>query len=170
MVTIGSSGSGVAAATSQAVAVGATTSRPGGHGDALQLGQDVAEGLGVHAVAAGPAADGSERGGVRPVETGGGEDRVEHDVDLVAQRCADRGGARQRSVSRAEQLVDERPQAIERGLHPLLRQVGAVAEPDDPLRGVVAVVGSSCTPLAAIAARTGSGGRQAARTAPAARC
>ena len=42
---------------------------------------------------------------------------------------------------RPEQLVDQRPDHLQRGLHPAVRFGGAVAEPDDPAGRVVAVVG-----------------------------
>ena len=52
-----------------------------GAGDGLELGQDVAHRLRVHAVTAGAAADRGERGGGRAVQAGGSQDGVEDRVE-----------------------------------------------------------------------------------------
>jgi len=63
----------------------------------------------------------------------------------------------QRGLDRGcEQLVYQHPVDVEAGLHLGVRELGAVTQPDHPLRGVVAVVRSLLDALAAMAASTGS--------------
>src|ERR1700744_2190093 len=112
-----------------------------GPGQRLQLGQQVTQGLGVHAVAAGPAADPGQRRRLRAVQAGGGQHGVQHRVHVFRLDPGQRVGVG------PEQLAHQGPQRVQRGLHAGVRQGSAVAQPDHPLGGVVAVVGQLLDPL-----------------------
>src|SRR6201999_3049996 len=101
-----------------------------------ELGEYVAHRFGVHAVTPGPTVDRGQRRRGRAVQAGGGQDGVEDRVE--GGRLANAAGDDSERVGvGAEQLAGQRPQDVEGRLSLLMRQGGAVAEPDDPARRVV---------------------------------
>ena len=127
----------------------------------------------MHAVPAGPARD-RRPAGRRPAGPASPSASTASSTTSTSARAAAGSaatpgsaavtGSARNSSSTSGQI------AVERGLHPGVRQLGAVAEPDHPLRRVVAVVGQLLDALGRDRGQHRVGAsRRAARTAPAAR-
>jgi len=109
--------------------------------NALELGQQTRQGVAV----SGCPRRSSRRRPRRTAQRGGGQYGVERRVEFgvrLARPNADTGSRESGlDVRVGEQLADEGRDMVEARPYPLVRELGAVTQPDHPLGGVVAVVG-----------------------------